>query len=484
MGSSNGDDTRLDSGGLEPDRMVSRRAFLKTACIAGAGVGLGAGLGGVLSACGEDATATTAAIDQTTITTEETSTTATTVSAEVEVGREIKVGFVDPLTGGIAAFGIPGQYVAERWKEFVKDGLVCGDGKNHPIDIIVKDSQSDSNRAAQVTGDLISNDKVDFVMAAATGDTVNPVADQAEAMETPCLTVDAPMESYFYGRNGDPANPFKWTYHIWWGMWEIYANSVDLWSQVTTNKKVAGMWPNNTDGNAFRGYYAASMEQSGFTVIDAGAYNEPSEDFTAQISLFKRQGCEVVTGVMIPPDWTNFWSQCKQQGYNPKIAEGIKPTLFPSAMEALGEIADGLCGPMWFHPTFPFKSSLTGETAQELCDDFEKRNNMQWQQPILHYMNFEWVVDVLKRTEDVDDKELIMKRVQETNMPMTIGGPIDFTAPLAPNSAHVVPNVVGTQLYGGQWRLSDGGKYMFDLFVCSNAAAPDIAVQDKLQPLS
>ncbi len=472
---------------------VSRREFLKIAGVAGATIGAGAGLGGALSACGAQATTTTTGAPTTastapTVTTAIPATTAsgetTTVSASIEAGREIKVGFVDPLTGGIAAFGIPGQYVAERWKEFVKDGLVCGDGKNHPIDIIVKDSQSDSNRASTVTGDLISNDKVDFVTAAATGDTVVPVADQAEAMGTPCLTVDCPMESYFYGRNGDPKNPFKWTYHIWWGMWEIYKNSVDLWSQVTTNKKVAGMWPNAIDGQAFRKYYAASMEKSGFTVVDAGPYTEPSEDFTTQISLFKKEGCEVVTGVMIPPDWTNFWTQCKQQGFNPKIAEGIKPTLFPSAMEALGKIADGLCGPMWFHPTFPFKSSLTGETAQELCDDFEKRKNMQWQQPILHYMNFEWVVDVLKRTKNVDDKEEIMTRVRETNMPMTIGGPVDFTAPLAPDSAHVVPNVVGTQLYGGQWRLSNGGKHMFDLFVCSNAAAPAVKVQDKLKPLT
>ncbi len=137
-------------------------------------------------------------------------------------------------------------------------------------------------------------------------------------------------------------------------------------------------------------------------------------------------------------------------------------------MEAMGELSDGLCGPMWFHPTFPFKSSLTGETAQEMCDDFEKRNNKQWQQPILHYVVFEWVVDVLKRTTNVDDKEEIMKLVAETNMPMTIAGPIDFTAPLADRTKHVVPNVAGCELYGGQWRLSNGGKYMYDLFVCTN----------------
>jgi branched-chain amino acid transport system substrate-binding protein len=267
-------------------------------------------------------------------------------------------------------------------------------------------------------------------------------------------------------------------------MWEISDNSFSLWDQVTTNKKVGILWPNNVDGNAYRSYYPEKIAARGYTMIDGGAYNEPSESFATQINLFKKEGCELVQGVIIPPDWTNFWTQSKQQGFNPKVAEPIKPTLFPAAMEALGKIGDGLCGPMWFHPTFPFKSSLTGETAQEMCDDFEKRKGMQWQQPILHYVTFEWVVDVLKRTTNVDDKEEIMTRVRETNMPMTIAGPIDFTAPLADRTKHVVPNVVGCELYGGQWRLSNGGKYMYDLVVVSNAAAPSIAVQDKLKPLA
>jgi len=30
--------------------------------------------------------------------------------------------------------------------------------------------------------------------------------------------------------------------------------------------------------------------------------------------------CEIVTGVPIPPDFTTFWQQALQQGFNPKIA--------------------------------------------------------------------------------------------------------------------------------------------------------------------
>ena len=195
------------------EKSISRRDFLKIAGVTGAAVGLSAGLGGLVAACGdgEEATTTTGGTTETTgdVTTTTAAGVTTTAEAGAEMGREIKVGFVDALTGPLADFGVAGQYCAERWREFVADGLVCGDGKKHPIDIMIQDSQSDSNRAAQVAGDFITQDKCDFILAAASPDTVNPVADQCEALGAPCLTVDSPMESYFFGRNGDPANTFK-----------------------------------------------------------------------------------------------------------------------------------------------------------------------------------------------------------------------------------------------------------------------------------
>ncbi len=84
----------------------------------------------------------------------------------------------------------------------MKDGVKCGDGQTHPIEIIIKDSQSDSNRAATVAGDLITNDGVDIMMVASTPDTVNPVADQAEALQVPCVSNDCPWQPYYFGRGG------------------------------------------------------------------------------------------------------------------------------------------------------------------------------------------------------------------------------------------------------------------------------------------
>ena len=469
---------------------VTRREFLKLAGIAGAGIGLSTGLGAALAACGGEETTTTSGATTSTVGATTTSTEGTSTTAAVETGREVKVGFISPRTGNLAAFGVADGYCVDRWNEFVADGLVCGDGKNHPINIIVLDSQSDTNRAAQVAGDLILNDKVDVIMAASTPEVVNPIADQAEALETPCLTCQAPMEPYYFGRGGTPDKGFKWTYHLFWGLTEYMATSFDLWSQLPTNKVIGAMWPNDSDGNAFRPAFTPAMEEAGYKVIDSGPFQDGTEDFTDIITKFKAAGVEIITGVVIPPDWTNFWKQSIQQGFKPKVVDIAKPTLFATTMEALGEIGYGLAGPAWFHPNFPFKSSLTGESAAEMCLDFEKRNQVQWQPPIMDYVNFEWVVDVLKRTPDVDDKEAFMKAVVETNVADSIAGPFDFTAPAQLGTAHPVPNVVSTQLFGGQWVKGTVQQpwsikaWPYELKIVSTVAAPALQPQGKLGPLA
>ena len=464
-------------------RILSRREFLKKAGIAGAAVGVGGGLVGLASGCGEEETTTTTA-GATTTTGGPTTTAAastTTVNAAEEMGREIKVGYVTPVTGALANFGIPDAYCIERWREWIGDGIVCGDGQKHPVTILDRDSQSDTNRAAQVAGDLINNDQVDIIMASSSPDVVNPVADQAEAAGQPCITVDAPMEAYFFGRGGDPAVGFKWTYHVFWGFEPVIVNNFGMYKQLETNKVVGALWPNNVDGNAFRDGFTPGFNDLDYTLIDPGGYPEPLEDFTAMISTFKKEGCEIIVGCMIPPDFANFWSQTHQQGLVPKICDVSKPALFPSGVEALGDLGEGLISGCWWHPAYPFTSSLTGETCQQLADDFEKRTGYQWTQPILHYVVFELAADVLKRAENLDDKETIIKAVSSINLADSVAGPIDFTAPVAPSTPHSVPNVVATPVYGGQW--VKGTEHMYELMIICNEAAPMLPLQGELQPI-
>jgi branched-chain amino acid transport system substrate-binding protein len=446
------------------EKPVSRRQFFKVAGAAGAAVGLGGGLGGLLAGCGGDSTSET------------TASTAAAAPAAGGGGREIKIGFVAPLTGPLASFGEADQFCVEEWKAAIGDGLEIG-GKKHPITFLVKDSQSNSGRAAEVAGDLINNDGIDLMIVASTPDTVNPVADQCEASGMPCISNDTPWQAYFFGRGGAPDKPFQWTYHFFWGLEDVIANFTAMWDQLDTNKVVGAMFPNDPDGNAWGDEVNGlppALKEKGFNLIDPGRFQGGSKDFTAQISKFKSEGVEIMTGVMIPPDFTTFWKQAAQQGFKPKVASVGKCLLFPASVEALGDIADGLTTEVWWTPSHPFKSSLTGQTAQELADAYTAKSQKQWTQPLLHYALFEVAADVLKRTADLDDKQAIVEAIKTTKID-TIAGPVDW-------STGPVPNVSKTPLVGGQW-VKAGDPWPFELQVVTNAVAPMIPTQGSVKPL-
>ena len=114
---------------------------------------------------------------------------------------KLKVGFVSPRTGPLAGFSEADDYVVWAIQKVFSSGLT-NNGKNYEVEIISKDSQSNPNRAAEVASDLILRDEVDIILAQATPDTTNPVADQAEINEVPCITTNCPWQPYFFGRNG------------------------------------------------------------------------------------------------------------------------------------------------------------------------------------------------------------------------------------------------------------------------------------------
>jgi len=162
----------------------------------------------------------------------------------------IRVGYVSPATGPLAGFAEADDFIIQGVQEIFSKGIV-NNGKNWSIEIISKDSQSNSNRAAEVAADLILRDEVDLIIGAATPDTTNPVADQAEINEVPCITTDCPWQPYFFGRNGNPAVGFDYTYHFFWGLEDVIGSFLDIWGNSGVTKKVGALFPNDADGNAW-----------------------------------------------------------------------------------------------------------------------------------------------------------------------------------------------------------------------------------------
>lgn len=395
-------------------------------------------------------------------------------SVLAQSARKIKIGFVTPKTGPLAPFAEADNFVIQQMRALFASGLDIG-GVKYPVEIIVKDSQSNPNRAAGVANDLIVKDKIDLMLVSSTPETTNPVSDQCELNKKPCISTVAPWQPWFFTRGGKIDKGFDWTYHFFWGLEDLIGVFTSMWASVPSNKMVGGLWPNDGDGNAWgdsRFGFPAVLSKAGYTVTDPGRYQNLTSDYSAQIAKYKEAKTEILTGVPIPPDFTTFWSQAAQKGFKPKVATVGKALLFPSSVEALGANGDGLSCEVWWTPNHPFQSSLTGQSAHQLADAYEAGTKKQWTQPLgFAHALFEVAVDVLRRARDLNSAAAIRDAIAATKL-NTVVGPISWQG--GPNK-----NVAKTPLVGGQWRK--GGKFKYDLVIVDNSIAKNIPVQDKLK---
>jgi branched-chain amino acid transport system substrate-binding protein len=400
-------------------------------------------------------------------------TAATTAAPLLFAADTVKIGYVSPQTGPLAPFGEADKWVIDQMRTAFKDGLTIG-GKKVGVQIVLKDSQSNPNRAGEVANDLILKDRVSLMLTAGTPETANPVSDACELNEIPCISTVVPWQPWFFGRKGDPAKGFNWTYHMFWGLEDVIANFTNGWKSVATNKKVGGLFPNDGDGNAWGDKelgFPKPLSAMGYTLTDPGRFQNGTQDFSAQIAAFKRDQVEIVTGVVIPPDAKTFLTQARQQGFRPKVITLGKALLFPGAIEALGDLGHGLTTEVWWSPSHPFTSSLTRQSAKQLADAYEAGTKKQWTQPIgFAHALFEVAANALSRAKSLKAGD-VRDAVAATSIG-TVVGPVKW------GGQGPMKNVSKTPLVLGQW--VKGTKNKVDLVIVNNEAAPNIPAGGKL----
>jgi branched-chain amino acid transport system substrate-binding protein len=385
----------------------------------------------------------------------------------------LKIGYVSPQTGPLASFALADDVIVKRVRDAVRKGVTAG-GKKRSIEIVVKDSQSSPTRAADMARQLIFTDKVDIIIASATPDTANPVADQCEANGMPNVSSIVPWEAWYFGRGAKAGQTFTYTTMFFFGTKEFTDLYFGIWDRFPElGKNVACMWPNDTDGNAFRENWPKLMTGHGYRPLDPGGYQDGTTDYSAQIARFKSADAQIFTNAPIPPDFQTFWKQAAQQGYRPKLATVAKVMLFPSEAVALGPLTKNIATNVWWSPYHPYRSTFDGTTPKQLADEFAAGTGKQWTQALgTIYALFEIAVKALGSAGDPKDRHDVAQQLRS----MTIDGMcghLDFTT-------GPVPGVAIQKIVGGQWR--EGTKFPWDMTIVYNASDPGVPVNGDLQP--
>ena len=161
-------DQTVDSGRTSPADGINRRSLLRAVGAGAAAVGAG----GMLQACSSG------------------------IKGAGSSGstKNITIGWIHPLTGPLAGFGAPDNWVISKIKQTTpyKSGFKIG-GKTYQVTIKSYDSQSSPTRAGDLARTAILGG-VDLLLASSTPETVNAVASQAETLGTPLICSNIPWE--------------------------------------------------------------------------------------------------------------------------------------------------------------------------------------------------------------------------------------------------------------------------------------------------
>jgi len=463
-----------DSTDNQPAGRVTRRSLFRAAGVGAAVVGGGALLeacsSGIQGASSSSSSASAAAGG----------------SSGGGASKEITIGWIHPVTGSLAGFGYPDNWVVKEimaTPQF-KNGIKIG-GSTYTVTIKSYDTQSSVTKAGSLAKQAIQQDNVDLLLASSTPETVNAVASQAEALGTPLICSNVPWESWYINLGGNPQKPTltpKHTVMYFLGAEHLALAFKPMWDRIGekhgNNHMVAAAFPNDSDGNAFRAVFPEVLGPMGYKLDLSTAYPDGLTNYTSMISQFKSHGDDFFTNVPLPPDFATMWTQALQQGFKPKLATVAKVLLFPTDAYAMGSKVYNIATDAWWVPELPWTSSLTGQTCQDLATAFTAAGLGQPNQNISNYTLFEIAHAALTSVDNPHDKAELSAALFKVKLPQAIAGPVDYTS--TDTKTNPAPGVAITPPVGIQWQK--GTKYPLEAKVVDNTLVPQAKITGDLLP--
>ena len=402
-------------------------------------------------------------------------------TASASSGKSITIGWIHPLTGDLAGFGAPDNWVISQIKETspYKNGFKIG-GSTYDVTIKSYDTQSSVTRAGDLAKQAIQQDNVDLLLASSTPETVNAVASQAETLGTPLVCANIPWESWYINLGGNPQKPTlkpKYVTMYFLGAEHLALAFIPMWNRIGAqygnNHLVAAAFPNDSDGNAFRAVFPPILKGAGYKMELSSPYADGTTNYSSMIAQFKSSGADWFTNVPLPPDFATMWKQALQQGFKPKLATVAKVLLFPTDAYAMGSEVYNIATDSWWVPSLPWKSSFTGETCQQMANEFEAATKGQWNSNISNYSLFEAAHAAFTSVSDPHDRAEVANAIHNVNI-QALAGPLNFA------SGGPAPGVAITPPAGVQWQK--GTKYPLEAVVVDNTLQPQAKITGDLKP--
>ena len=217
----------------------------------------------------------------------------------------IKIGFIGPLTGDVAVYGISARNGA---KMYISELNAAGGINGKQIEFIELDDKGDPTEAINAYNRLVANDEVVAIIGAVTSDPTKTVAQASQADGIPIITPTAthPDITLNYGKNIFRScflDPFQGSTMAKFVYDKLSAKTAAIIYQ-TTDSYSTGLMQSFTE----------TAKEVGLTIVATEGYSKGDVDFKSQLTNIKEMNPDVL---FVPDYYNNVYliaSQAKEIG--------------------------------------------------------------------------------------------------------------------------------------------------------------------------
>ncbi len=244
----------------------------------------------------------------------------------------VKIGAIFAVTGGASFLGAP----EAKTVEMIVDEVNASGGINGmQVELIIKDSAANPEKAISFAKQLIEEDQVSAIIGPTTSGETMQIKDICESNKVPlisCAAAEAivdPVAGYVF------KTPQKDSYVAKW----IFSTMKDMGI-----KKIGVIAANTGFGNAGKGQLEKYAPEAGIEIVISETYDKDATDLTALLTKVKAREAEAVVNWSIVPAQSIVAKNMKQLGMNAPLfqSHGFGNIKY---VEAAGEAAEGIIFP-------------------------------------------------------------------------------------------------------------------------------------------
>ncbi len=213
-----------------------------------------------------------------------------TTTSGAATNNVIKIGMSISLTGKFAEEGHQALCgVLASINYFNDKGGVTVNGKTYKLKLIYYDDKSDKNTVTQLYSKLVTQDKVNFLLAPYSSGLTSAAAPIAQQYKIVMLSHGGASDSIF--QQGNP-----YIVQILTPATKYFASALELVKEKIPDAKIAFIYENSEFSNTVMKGAEEYAKQLGLDVVYKKAYEKGTTDFNGIVSEAKASGANVLIG--------------------------------------------------------------------------------------------------------------------------------------------------------------------------------------------